>query len=194
MKFMKLGMAVLLWLVVIFMGYKLYKIVEEPVTFNKQLKIKSNATKLRLLDIKVAQEYYKELNGNYADNFDKLIDAVKNEELTIIKTNGDPDDSTQVVTYDTIHVPIIEEIEEKKKFKGTKDVNQLRYIPLTENQEFNLATSKIKVQRVELNVFEALAEKKKYLEGLQDKFVDNPSIEDLSIGSLNSASGKGSWE
>lgn len=194
MNSVKLALTVVLWVFVFGMGYWLYKTIEEPVTFEKNLNLRSEATKNRLQDIKVAQEYYKQINRTYASNFDDLISTIRDEKLRIIKTIGDPDDSTVVVTYDTIYIPIMEEITEKKRFKGTKDVNQLRYIPLTENLPFDLAMDTIKLQRVELAVFEAKATKAKYLSGLDEKRIANPVIEDLSIGSLVSASGKGSWE
>lgn len=194
MKSVKLALTVVLWVFVLGMGYWLYKTIEEPVTFEKNLNLRAEATKNRLQDIKVAQEYYKQINRTYASNFDDLISTIKDEKLRIIKTNGDPDDTTIVVTYDTIYIPIMEEITEKKKFKGTKDLNQLRYIPMTENIPFELAMDTIRLQRVELAVFEAKAAKAKYLSGLSEKRIANPVIEDLSIGSLESASGKGSWE
>lgn len=194
MKSVKLALTVVLWVFVLGMGYWLYKTIEEPVTFEKNLNIRADATKNRLLDIKVAQEYYKQINNTYASNFDDLISTIKDEKLEIIKTNGDPDDTTIVVTYDTVYIPIMEEINEKEKFRGTQDVNQLRYIPMTENLSFELAMDTIRLQRVELVVFEAKATKAKYLSGLDEKRIANPIIEDLSIGSLESASGKGSWE
>ena len=190
---MKQIFTALLWLCAIGLAYWLYTEVNDPVTFNAQEKIRSRATKDRLLDIKVAQNYYQEKHNTYASNFDDLINTIKNEELTIIKTIGDEDDTSVVVTYDTILVPIWEEIVAKEEFKGTEDVNQLRYVPFTK-KSFELAMDTIKVQRVMLNVFEAKTTKQIYLEGLKEKFIKNPGLLDLSIGSLTSASGKGSWE
>lgn len=194
MKSVKIGLTVLLWLVVFALVYKLYTVVNDPVQFKAALEIREKATQNRLLDIKVAQEYYREKNNTYAANFDDLINTIKNEKLIIIKTIGDPDDTTVVVTYDTIMVPIIDEITQKERFRATEDVNQLRYIPLTDSKKFTLAMDTIKIQRVELAVFEAKATKEDYLDGLDKSFIKNPVIEDLSIGSLTSASGKGSWE
>lgn len=194
MKSVNVVITVALWAVVIGLGYYLYKQVEEPVTFETNLVERADATKDRLLDIKVAQEYYKQQHRTYASNFDDLINTVKNEKLRIIKTTGDPDDSTSVVTYDTIYVPILNDIMEKKKFRGTKSVDELRYIPMTDNLVFEMAMDTIQQQRVELSVFEAKATKDKYLSGLDADRIANPAIQDLSIGSLESASGKGSWE
>jgi hypothetical protein len=194
MKSVKIGLTVLLWLVVLGLVYKLYTVVNDPVQFKAALEVRSTATQNRLLDIKVAQEYYREKNNTYATNFDDLINTIKNDKLTIIKTMGDEDDTTVVVTYDTILVPIIDEIISKERFRGTEDVNQLRYIPLTESKSFSLAMDTITLQRVKLAVFQAKAAKDDYLDGLDKSFIKNPAIEDLSIGSLTSASGKGSWE
>ncbi len=194
MKLIKIVIAVVLWTVVVGLAYWLYTEVDGPVTFRAEQKIRTKATQNRLLDIKVAQEYYKEKNNTYASNFDDLINTIKNEKLEIIKIIGDPDDTTIVTTYDTIQVPILEEIKNQEEFKGTDDINQLRYVPFSDNKTFELAMDTIKVQRVKLTVFEAKTTKEIYLEGLDEKFIKNPNIADLSIGSLTSASGKGSWE
>lgn len=194
MNIAKIGVGAFLWIIVLVLGYWLFKVVDDPVQFRAEQEIRTKATKNRLFDIKVAQEYYREVHNTYAGDFDALINTVKNEKLTIIKTIGDPDDTTVVTTYDTILIPIIDEIIDNKKFRETKDVNQLRYVPFASNKLFELAMDTIKVQRVRLPVFEAKATKEHYLDGLDAKFIKNPAIEDLSIGSLTSASGKGSWE
>ncbi len=194
MKSVNIILSVALWVIVVGMAFWLYKVIQDPVAFEEAKEIRIEATKNRLKDIKVAQEYYKQTNQTFANNFDDLISTIKTEELKIIKTNGDPDDTTIVTTYDTIYIPILDEIKEKRKFKGTEDIEQLRYIPLTENLEFSLAMDTLTQQRVKLSVFEAKATKQKYLSGLDEERILNPAIEDLSIGSLESASGKGSWE
>lgn len=194
MKPINIVLSVVLWIIVIGLGYKLYTVIQDPVAFKEAKDIRSDATKNRLKDIKVAQDYYKQTHKTFANNFDDLINTIKNEELTIIKTIGDPDDTTVVTTYDTILIPILDEILERGKFRGTKDVNQLRFIPMSDNAEFSLATDTLVQQRVKLSVFEAKATKQQYLKGLDEERILNPAIEDLSIGSLESASGKGSWE
>lgn len=195
MKFAKIGMTVVLWAVVLGMAYVLFTQIDGPVRFQKGVEERSAATKNRLLDIKVAQEYYKNMNSEYANNFDDLISSLENDKLTIIKTNGDPDDTTSVVTYDTLYVSPLTEIADKKKFRGTESIKDIRFVPLTNKEkQFELATDTIKLQRVQLNVFEAKATKQNYLYGLDETRIKNPEIVDLSIGSLVSASGKGSWE
>ena len=165
MKSVNIILSVALWVIVVGMAFWLYKVIQDPVAFEEAKEIRIEATKNRLKDIKVAQEYYKQTNQTFANNFDDLISTIKTEELKIIKTNGDPDDTTIVTTYDTIYIPILDEIKEKRKFKGTEDIEQLRYIPLTENLEFSLAMDTLTQQRVKLSVFEAKATKQKYLSG-----------------------------
>ena len=193
MKNIKILVGAVLWIVVVVLAYMLYRTVDDPVKFKASFEERSKATKTRLQDIKVAQEYYKDAKGTYASNFNHLINTLANEKLTIIKVTGDPDDTTVTVLYDTILVPIKDEIYTEKKFKGTEKIEDLKNIPFT-SHSFELAMDTLRQERVKLPVFQAKATKEKYLDGLDKDQIANPAIKDLSIGSLTKASGKGSWQ
>jgi len=193
MNIVKLVVGILLWIAVVGLAYWLYRTVDDPVKFKAEYEVRSKATKTRLLDIKVAQEYFKDSKGTYASNFDHLINTLENDKLTIIKASGDKDDTTINVVYDTILISIKDEIFKNNKFKGTEKIQDLKNIPFT-NNTFELAMDTFKQERVEFPVFEAKATKDKYLDGLDEEQISNPAIKDLSIGSLTKASGKGSWQ
>src|SRR6056297_1684047 len=64
---------VLLWVLIIFLGYKTYMSVYKEIQFN-QLKVERYKVVIdQLVDIRDSQLAYKEVNGEYAGNFDKLV-------------------------------------------------------------------------------------------------------------------------
>ena len=196
MKTLRIVLNVVLALVALFLGFRLYQVIQEPVEFKREYTMRDDATKARMLDIRAAQKYYLEVNGWYADNFDDLIDCIKNDSLMILATNQDifAAESDEVITvkYDTIVRPIMEVATESGVFEQKDfDPDQLRYIPYSENVEFWMDADTVERQRVKIPAFEVRCDKEQYLAGLKKKFVVQQA--DLRIGSLEDGSDAGSW-
>ena len=69
-----------LWALIIFLGYITFMSVYKEIEFNK-LKVERYKVVIdRLVDIRDSQIAYKEVKGEYAGSFDKLIDFVENDE------------------------------------------------------------------------------------------------------------------
>lgn len=82
---MKLILQLLLWLVIIFLGWKLYKSVIGPVEFNK-IKVERYAKVIKnLKDIKAAELAYKEITGKFTGNFDSLVRFIDTAEFANIE-------------------------------------------------------------------------------------------------------------
>jgi len=189
MKVVKILVGLVLWLVVFGLGYWLYKIIQEPETFRKNYESRFEATTTRMYDIKEAQAYYLKAHNKYAKNLDDLIYSVKNDIITEIVINGNPDDTAQVATYDTLTYSIIDDIE----FKGTNNVDSLKYIPFSNGSEtFDYASDIIKQQRVEVPVYEIVAPTSKYLKNLKPEYVAEKS--DLILGSITEPTERANWE
>ena len=60
---MKLVLQLLLWLVIIFLGWKLYNSVNGPVEFNKAKEVRYTKVIKNLKDIKAAEMAYNEITG-----------------------------------------------------------------------------------------------------------------------------------
>jgi hypothetical protein len=74
---------VLLWGLIIYLAYITFMSVYREIQFN-QLKVKRYQAVIdRLIDIRDTQLAYKEVNGNYADSFDKLIRFVDTAQVPI---------------------------------------------------------------------------------------------------------------
>lgn len=188
MKAGKVIASVVLWLAVLGMGYWLYRIIKDPVEFDREFKKRYADTIERLYDIKRAQSFYLINNGEYANDFDKLINAVKFDSLMVVKTIGDPDDTTVVTTFDTLFIAFSDTI----KFKGTPRVEDLKFIPHSDGELFDLEADVITLQRVTVPVYQVTATTAKYLKGLDPEEASRKK--DLVLGSLTQASEQGSWE
>lgn len=188
MKLGKVIVAAILWLVVAGLGYWLYKIIDDPVQFEKDYQVRYTSTIDRMEDIRVAQSYFLKSKGKYAGNFDELIASVKNDLITEIVINGNADDTSVVTTYDTLRYYIKDKIE----LTGTTNFDDLRKIPYTGGEEFEMQADILKLQRVEVPVYEVIAPKTKYLKNLKEEYWDLKN--DLIMGSVTQATDKGNWE
>ncbi|MGB1248787.1 MAG: hypothetical protein ACPG4Z_07860 [Chitinophagales bacterium] len=188
MKGAKIAVALVLWIGVAGLAFWLYKIIQEPVVYQAGFDVQETATVDRMKDIREAQNYYIEVHGTYSNNWDSLINTIKYDEIMEIKTIGNPDDTLEVTTYDTIMRPINELV----AFNGTDNVDSLKYIPYSKGEIFKLEANVIKVQRVNIPVYQVIAYKENYLMDLNPDFVRLEK--DLIMGSLTEASDAGNWE
>ena len=183
----KIIVAAALWLVVAGLGFWLYKIIQDPVQFEADYNKRFKKTTERMEDVRIAQGYYLKANGEYAGSFDDLIKSIKNDLITEVIIKGNPDDTTIVTTYDTVKYYIKDDIE----LLATANLDSIRRIPFT-GEEFDLQAAILKLQRVEVPVYELIAPKQKYLKGLKQEYWGLK--EDLVMGSVYEATDKGNWE
>ncbi|MFP4846895.1 hypothetical protein [Winogradskyella sp. PE311] len=74
---------IVLWALIIFLGYITFMSVYKEIKFN-QLKVERYKNVInRLVDIRDSQLAYKDVNGEYAGDFTKLIDFVENGQVPI---------------------------------------------------------------------------------------------------------------
>jgi hypothetical protein len=101
-------------LAILALAFLLYRSINEPVKFQKELKQRSNVAIERLKDIRTLQSTFKDTYGHYAPVMDSLIDFYNNGKITIIRQIGSEDDSVAVLHTEAV----------KKQFKNLKG-NQL---------------------------------------------------------------------
>lgn len=192
---------ILLLVVIFILVYLLYESVMRPVRFNKEVTKRSDAVIQNLKDIRSAQLIYKNINANYTGSFDTLVNFLKEGEIAVVKMVPDPEDTTFTRTIrDTLgYIPVIDSLFGNRK---NFDVNQLRYIPFTENELFKMDAGIIEKGGVDVNVFEVKVHYETFLNGLNEQMVINlvasrEQIEKypgLKVGSMEEASTDGNWE
>jgi hypothetical protein len=192
---------ILLLVVIIVLAYLVVESIMGPVRFNKSVNHRSEAVIQNLKDIRLAEMTYKAIHGNYMADFDTLIDFLKNGEIPVVKMLPDPNDTTFSKTIrDTIgFIPVIDSLfNDRHNFV----VENLKYVPFTENDLFDLEAGVIEKGGVEVNVFEVSVHYNKILKGLDEQMVLNliaskeqlERYPGLKVGSMTEASTDGNWE
>ena len=80
---MKIVLQIVLWILIIFLGYKLYNSIMGPVEFNKEKEERYEKVIAKLKDIKAGQAAYQELNGKFSGNFDSLVQFLDTAQYAI---------------------------------------------------------------------------------------------------------------
>jgi hypothetical protein len=192
---------ILLLVVILVLVYLVYDSVMRPVRFNKEVTKRSDAVIQNLKDIRSAQMAYKNINNNYTGSFDTLLDFLRNGEIPVVKMVPDPEDTTfsKTITDTLGYIPVIDSLFGNRH---DFDVNHLKLIPFTDNEEFGMEAGIIEKGGVEVNVFEVKVHYKVFLAGMNQQMVVNliaarEQIEKypgLKVGSMEEASTDGNWE
>ena len=207
----KIVFQILLPVAILALGYYIYKGIETPIEFDKKKDYRYEIVKQNLIDIRNAQVFYKQVNGDYTDNFDSLITFVKTDTLTLIRAIGSLSDSLLeagwteergikegIIIREPIKVAVLDTL-----FGKQYPIDSLRFIPFT-NKEFEMATGEIETaSKVKVKVFEAKAPFRDWLEGLDHQLIVNlvderkvnELYEGLKVGSIEEANNNaGNWE
>lgn len=168
--------------------YYLVIIIKEPIDF-KEVKDKRYAKVVeKLKDIRTAQLAYKMVKGRFANDFEKLLQFIKNDSMPIINTNTQiVDDTTTIVKRDTSFQPVLTSI-----FTEKYPVDSLCFIPFGNGTKFELQSGEIKKGNIPFPVFMVSAANSVILNGLDMKYYKKS--EELQVGSMTDATYAGNWE
>jgi len=192
---------VVLAIIIIVLAYFLYESIMRPVRFNKAVSEREDVVIDRLSDLRTSQQFFKKHYNRYTANFDSLITFLKTGEIPNVRMIPDPNDTTFSKTiYDTLgYVKVADSL-----FSGRSgfDLNSLRYIPFTDNTEFEIAAGAVDRGGIKVGVYEIKAPYNIFLKGLDRQLVINliKSKEDidkypgLKLGSMEEPSTDGNWE
>ncbi len=193
----KIGLLV----VIIVLAYFIFESIMSPVRFKKAVDTRSKAVIQNLIDIRTAEMTYKHINGKYTASFDTLIEFLKTGHIPVVKIIPDPTDTTYTRTIrDTIgYIAVIDSLFGRRP---NFDVNRIKYVPYTEKEQFSLDAGVVDKGGVAVNVFQAEAPYKIFLNGLDKQMVVNliasrqqlEKYAGLKVGSMTEASTDGNWE
>lgn len=191
-----------LFLLIIFLAYRLYSIIQDPINFEKLKERRYDATKAKLEQIRDVQKAYRTEYRSFAPDLNAVIAFVDTGKSAIVSRK----DSTfmyynetyqQDMEKDTIIVRILGYESVKEKLFGADfDSESLRYIPFTDKKyEFEVEAGKLSVNDIVIPVFEARAPNtaifhdvlKKY-----DQYIDEDYA--LQVGDMNEATLSGNWK
>lgn len=199
----KILIFVVLPVIVLVLGYLIYKSVQEPVVFERQRKARESVCIERLKDIRTLQVAYKSRYNKFTGDMDSLIDFYNNGQITIIKQVGSMDDSAAVaekrVYRDSILIPVRDTLLKRNGFV----VDSIAYIPFSGGQKMHMNAIIAKVSGVDVPLFEASAPFDLLLLGLERQLIVNLNADrnlvgryaGLRVGSIESPNNNaGNWE
>ncbi len=212
---MKALIQIVLAIAILVLGYLIVQSIMNPIRFNQEREKRENATIQRLVDIRTAQVAFKAENGRYTGSFDSLIDFVKYDSFSVVKSIGSIPDSLYdalgarkaemealkmgMITRDTIKVSVLDSL-----FDHHYPIDSLRYVPYTGGKQFFLGRAVIETgSGVKVEVFEANVLNDVLLKGLDPQLIINYNEERLKItdfpglrlGSLKEPTNNaGNWE
>lgn len=212
---MKKVIQILLVLVIVFLGYKVYTSISTPIDFQKEQNLRSDAVVESLKNIRKAQLAFKEVNGKFTASWDSLVTFTKSGTLPLVRKIGSLTDAQLesgmteaealkqgIIIRDTVRVAVKDSL-----FGKEFNVDRLPYIPYTKDEKFFLGTNVITTgSGVKVYVFEARAHNNQFLSELKETFgqeivnlnekrrVDG-KYPGLKVGSLTETNNNaGNWE
>jgi hypothetical protein len=190
----------------VFIGFKIYSGVMEPINFNAE-KVKKYAPVVENLKIiRDAEIKFFEKYGRYTNNKELLIAFIEQAKLALVETRtvvekvnkggGIIVDVERKVTDTIGYEPVI------KYFEG-RDYKNMFKVPGVQGVEFELEVAKVeKVQGLIVPTFMAKTPKRAVLAGMNESLVkqeleaietDQIKGEFISVGSLDEVTTGGNW-
>ena len=198
----------LLWALIIFLGYITFMSVYKEIQFN-QLKVDRYKVVInRLIDVRDSELAYKEVNGAYTDSFDKLIEFVENGKVPITQRRdtlvldeektrafGGVETMKTITLIDTLSFYSVKD----SIFKGSNRYKTMMNVGVGKaGAKFTLQAGKLD----DISVFEASVDKAIVLDG-EEKYLIEKEKQAFSIagvkgptvkiGSMEEVSTNGNW-
>ena len=211
---MKIVLQIVLWILIIFLGYKLYNSVMGPVEFNKEKEIRYKNVIAKLKDIKAAQVAYQELNGKFTGSFDSLVQFIDTAQYAITSRRDtsyadvaknkafglDPQKGgyyIEDVIIDTLGFASVKD----SLYHKTDRYKTLMNVPGSD-QQFEMQAGKLDKSGTIYSVFEARVSKDVVLQGMdkdliaqekQVNSVDGVNGPYIKVGSMDEVNTSGNW-
>ncbi|GHC63637.1 hypothetical protein [Ulvibacter litoralis] len=210
---MKLIIQLLLWLVIIFLGWKLYSSVIGPVEFNKVKEARYTKVIKNLKDIQAAQLAHKEITGKFTGSFDSLVRFIDTAQFANIERRdtsyADVEKNKaynltegyfiEAVVIDTLgFTPVKDSL-----YGKTNRYKTMMNVPIEGvDAKFELKAGTIEKSGTKYSVFEAKVAKDVILKGMDKDLLQQEkqvvSVEgvngpDIRVGSMNQVNTTGNW-
>ncbi len=208
MKWSRLALQVVLLAAVIFLSYKLYSSIMEPINYKKVKDAREKVIIKKLLNIKTLQVEYKKINGRYTASFDTLKDFYLNGKMPVVMKIGTNDTLTEkralelgLISRDTSYVFIKDTL---LKNVENFNINTIDIVPFTNGKvKFEMNAGFVDQSRFKVPVLEVSCLMKDYLADVkQQELLENQLLQmkednkfpGLKLGSMEEPSLDGSWD
>ncbi|KJS05834.1 MAG: hypothetical protein VR77_07195 [Flavobacteriales bacterium BRH_c54] len=182
-------------------AYMNYDSIQSKIELEKEIKKRNKVVQERLENIRDAQIEYKKIKGEYAGDFNKLLDFLNNDSIVLVYSEGEVPDSLigqearalelGIIVRDTTKVPVREELFKENFDKVVKDMN---IVPFSDGVEFEIAAGEIEKGKVMVKVFEVKTPYKNVYNGLdlKNEGVDLDAY--IAVGSMEEPTTNGNWK
>ncbi len=182
-------------------AYMNYDSIQSKIELEKEIKKRNQVVQERLENIRDAQIEYKKIKGEYAGDFNKLLDFLNNDSIVLVYSEGEVPDSLigqearalelGIIVRDTTKVPVREELFKENFDKVVKDMN---IVPFSDGVEFEIAAGEIEKGKVMVKVFEVKTPYKNVYNGLdlKNEGVDLDAY--IAVGSMEEPTTNGNWK
>ncbi len=194
---MKYIINLILLAAIVVAGYLLYSGINEPIAFNAQKESRKNAVADRLIEIRESQEIYRAITGEFAHNFDTLIQVLKTDSIPFVQVFEDPDDPTNEdkYVYKTLYSNALDSV----NAMGIK-LDSLKYVPFAKSGvTFDFYGDTMTYQKTIVSVTEVGTRWKNFMGKYADprfrKYDQSYDPERMiKFGDKNSPNLSGNWE
>lgn len=208
---MKLVIQLLLWIVILFLGYLVFNSVYEPIQFNKVKEKRYAKVIENLKDIRSAQLAHRQVTGSFEEDFDDLVQFIDTAQFTLtqrrdtvfldqeyLETYG-VDKYVESTVVDTLGYKSIRD----SLFKGSNRYKRMMEVPLEGvDAEFEMDAGTVNKGGSQIPVFEAKVSKDVVLADQDEDLVYQEKqivgVEevvgtDIRVGSMEEITTKGNW-
>ena len=189
--------SIVLLLIALFLGGYLVNSIKSSIDEKERISRVEKKVQNKLMLIRKAEIGYQAVNGNYTDNWDTLANFVDNGQFyitekteTIIQLSYGAD--SVYVEIDTLGTKrVIDSLFSAPMF-ASYDFSQLKYIPETENAEFEIFAAEIEKSGVHVDVIEVRDTQPADPKRNEDN--DGRNRKPLRFGSRTDVTTNGNWE
>ena len=208
---MKLVIQLLLWVVILFLGYMVFDAVYEPVQFNEVKEKRYRKVIGNLIDIRDAQLAYRDVTGKFTGDFDELIRFIDTAEFTLTQRRDTTvldeefkriykvDKYVEEVVVDTLGYASVKD----SLFGDSDRYKTMMNVPIEGvDAKFELQAGTVTKNNTNIPVFEAKVAKEILLHDqphdlvVQEKqvvSVDQVNGEYIRVGSMEEVNTNGNW-
>lgn len=208
---MKLVIQLVLWIVIIFLGYLVFNSIYEPIKFNEVKEARYAKVIENLKDIRDAEMAHRTVTGEFTGSWDNLVRFIDTAQFTLTQRRDTTvmdeeyrrtygvDRRIEIVVIDTLGYKSVKD----SLFKGSDRYKNMMNVPIKGvDAQFQLDAGTINKNGNQIPVFEAKVAKKVILYD-QDKdlvnqeeeavSVDNVNGPFISVGSMEEVNTSGNW-
>jgi len=206
---MKFLVQLVLWVVIAFLGYKVYDSVYSSVRFQEVKEERFAKVVTKLKDIRKAQLAHKTVNGTFASSFENLTQFIDTAKFQITQRRDSSftrfDKSLRIDrSIDTVVVDILGyESVKDSLFKNSDRYTKLNIVEVEgQKAAINMETGIITKNETDYPVFKATVNKKDVLFDQDDNYITEEaqatSLDEINgpniyVGSLDEINTNGNW-